>query len=42
MGFVIARDVIEAHGGSITARTNTAQTGDAQEDRTCIVITLPT
>jgi signal transduction histidine kinase len=42
MGFVIARDVIEAHGGSIAVRTSTAGAGDDDEDRTCIVVTLPT
>jgi signal transduction histidine kinase len=36
LGFVIARDMIEAHGGSITVRT-----GPEDEDRTCIVLTLP-
>jgi signal transduction histidine kinase len=41
LGFVIARDVIEAHGGSITVRTSTAGAGDDEEDRTCIVVTLP-
>jgi signal transduction histidine kinase len=41
LGFVIARDVIEAHGGSITVRTSTARTGAGDEDRTCIVLTLP-
>ena len=41
LGFVIARDVIEAHGGSITVRTSTARAGAGDEDRTCIVLTLP-
>jgi signal transduction histidine kinase len=41
LGFVIARDVIEAHGGSITVRTQTVLTGKADEERTCIVLTLP-
>ena len=41
LGFVIARDVIEAHGGSITIRTSTMGAGREDEDRTCIVLTLP-
>jgi len=41
LGFVIARDVIEAHGGSITVRTETVRTGADDEERTCIVVTLP-
>jgi len=41
LGFVIARDVIEAHGGSITVRTSKARTGPEDADRTCIVLTLP-
>lgn len=35
LGFVIARDLIEAHGGSIAIRT------DGGGGRTCIVLTLP-
>jgi signal transduction histidine kinase len=41
LGFVIARDVIEAHGGSIAVRANPARSGAETEDRTCIVLTLP-
>ena len=41
LGFVIARDVVEAHGGSITVRTSTSGAGREDEDRTCIVLTLP-
>jgi signal transduction histidine kinase len=41
LGFVIARDVIEAHGGSITVRTQTVRTGMDDEERTCVVVTLP-
>ena len=41
LGFVIARDVIEAHGGSITGRTSPLQAGTEEEDITCIVLTLP-
>ena len=41
LGFVIARDVIEAHGGSITVRTRMVRTDDEDEQRTCIVLTLP-
>jgi signal transduction histidine kinase len=36
LGFVIARDVVEAHGGTITLRA-----GVEGENRTCIVLTLP-
>jgi signal transduction histidine kinase len=36
LGFVIAREVVEAHGGAITLRT-----GAEGERRTCIVLTLP-
>ena len=36
LGFVIARDVIEAHGGTITVRE-----GAEDRERTCIVLTLP-
>jgi signal transduction histidine kinase len=35
LGFVIARDLIEAHGGSILVRTGSA------DGRTCIVLRLP-
>jgi signal transduction histidine kinase len=42
LGFVIARDVIAAHGGSITIRTSAVRSGNEDEDRTCIVLTLPT
>ena len=41
LGFVIARDVIEAHGGTIVVRTSTMGAGREDEDRTCIVLTLP-
>ena len=41
LGFVIARDVIEAHGGSIMVRTKTVRTGSDDEERTCVVVTLP-
>ena len=41
LGFVIARDVIEAHGGSITVRTSMARAGTGSEERTCIVLSLP-
>ncbi|WP_419759066.1 sensor histidine kinase [Acidisoma sp.] len=41
LGFVIARDVIEAHGGAITVRTRMVQTGAEDEQSTCIVLTLP-
>ncbi len=36
LGFVIARDLIEAHGGSIAIRM-----ADAGDTRTCIVLSLP-
>ena len=42
LGLVIARDIIEAHGGSITIRTSTLRTGTEAEDSTCIVLRLPT
>ena len=41
LGFVIARDVMEAHGGSIAIRTSNVRTGTEGEDSTCIVLTLP-
>jgi signal transduction histidine kinase len=37
LGFVIAREVAEAHGGAMTLRV-----ADEDDDRTCIVLTLPT
>jgi signal transduction histidine kinase len=41
LGFVIARDVIEAHGGSIMVRTSTTRSGTESDEQTCIVLTLP-
>ena len=41
LGFVIARDVIEAHGGTITVRTSAAEGDAGDRERTCIVLTLP-
>jgi signal transduction histidine kinase len=41
LGFVIARDVVQAHGGSITVRTSSVRAAPERQDRTCIVLTLP-
>jgi signal transduction histidine kinase len=41
LGFVIAREVIEAHGGTITVRTSMVRPRPEGQEMTCVVVTLP-